>query len=331
MFGKIYKISNSLNNKVYIGQTIQKLGTRFSRHKQTQEMRCPHLSNAMDKYGKENFFIEQIDIANNKKELDEKELYWIKFYDAIEDGYNIVDEHYKSLKRVQKNNIKNLKVKVCKFDLNGNYIKTYNSAAEAAIDLNVRGSDITTSCVQRQYSVKGFIFVYLEDKENLELLKCKINKKGKYLSFRTKEIKEKIKNFSMYYHLKKFTQKEELKICKEYYYNKISQEALANKYNCSRNLIIKSIDRILKTSLGNEFKNLRKTKILQIDKNTNKTINTFNDMKEAARYIGLKSISSRALTPKENGTERVTNGYKWRKIQVKEDQQKIEKIIGNEQ
>ena len=36
--GKIYKISNTVNNKVYIGQTIQSLSTRFSRHKQTKEI-----------------------------------------------------------------------------------------------------------------------------------------------------------------------------------------------------------------------------------------------------------------------------------------------------
>ena len=71
--GKVYKITNIVNNKVYIGQTIQSLSTRFSRHKQTKEMRCPHLANAIDKYGVNNFTIEQIDIANTKEELDGKE------------------------------------------------------------------------------------------------------------------------------------------------------------------------------------------------------------------------------------------------------------------
>ena len=330
MFGKIYKIYNSINNKVYIGQTTQKLGTRFSRHKQTNEMRCPHLCNAMAKYGKNNFFIEEIDVAKSKEELDKKEFYWINFYDSIKNGYNIVDEQYKNLNKVRKNNIEKLKTKICKFDSKGNYIKTYNSTVDAAKEINVRGSDITSCCVQRQYLVKNFIFVYLEDKENLELLKCKINRKGNYPSFRIKKIKQDKKDFSIYYHLKKFTEEKEFQICKEYFYEKMTQEYLANKYNCSRNLIIKSINRILKSSLGNEFKNLRKTKILQIDKNSNEVINTFDNMKEAAKFLGLNSIVSRALTPKKDGTERVSNGYKWKKIQVVDEQKEIEKIIENE-
>lgn len=46
---------------------------------------------AVRKYGKENFIIEQIDSATTQEELDEKEIYWIKKYDAINNGYNSKD------------------------------------------------------------------------------------------------------------------------------------------------------------------------------------------------------------------------------------------------
>ena len=43
---------------------------------------------AVRKYGRNNFFIETIDSATNQDELDDKEIYWINYYNAIEDGYN---------------------------------------------------------------------------------------------------------------------------------------------------------------------------------------------------------------------------------------------------
>lgn len=43
------------------------------------------------KYGKENFTVEQIDIASDLNELNLKEIYWIKFYESInpKKGYNL--------------------------------------------------------------------------------------------------------------------------------------------------------------------------------------------------------------------------------------------------
>ena len=43
---------------------------------------------AVRKYGKDNFFIEKIDEASCQDELDDKEVYWINYYDAVKNGYN---------------------------------------------------------------------------------------------------------------------------------------------------------------------------------------------------------------------------------------------------
>lgn len=88
--GHIYKITNTLNNKVYIGQTIKPIEKRFQQHKNnyTKEY-FSHLIlyKAFKKYGIENFNFEEIEeIANN--ELDEREKYWIEFYDSYYNGYN---------------------------------------------------------------------------------------------------------------------------------------------------------------------------------------------------------------------------------------------------
>lgn len=90
----IYKITNSVNDKVYIGQTIRTLESRFARHID-DAIKNPHTLNkfhrAINKYGKDKFSIELIDEANTQAELNKKEQYWIKKYNSIENGYNTAE------------------------------------------------------------------------------------------------------------------------------------------------------------------------------------------------------------------------------------------------
>lgn len=88
----IYKITCKSNNKVYIGQTSETLKQRFNRHMGYQkDEHDTKFYRAVRKYGKENFFIEEIDTSNDQEELDNKELYWINYYDAVNKGYNTKD------------------------------------------------------------------------------------------------------------------------------------------------------------------------------------------------------------------------------------------------
>ena len=90
MIGVIYKITNQVNNKVYIGQTIQNLKDRWYRHcgysgsKGEQNM---IIKKAIHKYGKENFNIKILEICDSV-ELNEKEKYWISKYNSYKNGYN---------------------------------------------------------------------------------------------------------------------------------------------------------------------------------------------------------------------------------------------------
>ena len=89
----IYKISNIQNNKVYIGQTIRPIKQRFYRHLNDaiNNILDTHFARAIRKYGKDNFIIEEIDTAQTQDELNQKEQYWIKFYNSVEEGYNETD------------------------------------------------------------------------------------------------------------------------------------------------------------------------------------------------------------------------------------------------
>lgn len=101
----IYKVTHTLDGKVYIGQTIKPLKKRWSEH--GYKKKNTYFSNCLRKYGKENFSIEQIDQASSLEELNEKEVYWINFFDSTnkEKGYNIEhggNSHKKSQETIEK-------------------------------------------------------------------------------------------------------------------------------------------------------------------------------------------------------------------------------------
>lgn len=84
----IYRITNQINGKVYIGQSVD-IARRWKDHRKAINSDLP-LYRAMRKYGKDNFIFEVIEECS-QKELDEKEIYWIKFYDSLnpDKGYNL--------------------------------------------------------------------------------------------------------------------------------------------------------------------------------------------------------------------------------------------------
>lgn len=90
----IYKIYNTNNTKLYIGQTIFDAEKRFCEHKRKANRGVKgKLYSAMRKHGIENFYvesIEQIDMTDDYQTvLNDREKYWIKFYDTVDNGYNV--------------------------------------------------------------------------------------------------------------------------------------------------------------------------------------------------------------------------------------------------
>jgi group I intron endonuclease len=87
--GLIYLITNTINNKKYIGQTIRSFKDRINDYK--RGMCNDYIKNSFNKYGFETFKFEIIDTAKSLEELNEKEIYYINKYDTTnkEVGYNI--------------------------------------------------------------------------------------------------------------------------------------------------------------------------------------------------------------------------------------------------
>lgn len=158
--GFIYKITNTINQKCYIGQTIKTLEKRFSQHQNNYTK--PYFSQivlykAFKKYGIENFIFEEVEEVSDDL-LDEREKYWIKFYNSYNDGYNSTirgrdislydwdEEEIINLYHQEKSARKVAKIIRCDHStidaiLNKNCIKRYTRADQASKPLCFKKED----------------------------------------------------------------------------------------------------------------------------------------------------------------------------------------------
>ena len=83
----VYKITNCINQKIYIGQTSFSIEKRWKEHIQDiyKHLDRP-LYRALAKYGVENFIIELIEETDFPNEREE---YWIQYYQSFHNGYNV--------------------------------------------------------------------------------------------------------------------------------------------------------------------------------------------------------------------------------------------------
>ena len=90
MTGYIYKITNLINQKAYIGKTTNTIKERWGEHiseSKSERAKNRPIYRAINKYGIENFSIELVEEVDIK-ELSDKEIYWIGYYDTYNNGYN---------------------------------------------------------------------------------------------------------------------------------------------------------------------------------------------------------------------------------------------------
>lgn len=173
--GIIYKVTNIKNNKIYIGQTITSLNERINKHyykakiAKEQNKTSNHFLNALNSYNKEDFIWEIIDTANEQNTLDEKEQYWIQYYDSIKTGYNIREG---GLGRKGGDAF----AEVCGskpfllYDENGNFIGEFINKREVERQYRINHGDLS----QMILNDKGFSHGYAAfDKESFDLTKLK--------------------------------------------------------------------------------------------------------------------------------------------------------------
>lgn len=87
---KVYKITNTENNLVYIGQTKGKLIARLKKHINSSKnlRKTNKFHSAIRLLGADKFHIELLSVCKNQEDLDIMETFYIDLYDSIENGYN---------------------------------------------------------------------------------------------------------------------------------------------------------------------------------------------------------------------------------------------------
>jgi group I intron endonuclease len=90
MYGLIYKATNLITNKVYVGLTTKSLSERINAHINRGNTEKSVFQKSLKKHGRDNFKFEVIDQANSREELCNKEIYWIKTLTTLSpNGYNL--------------------------------------------------------------------------------------------------------------------------------------------------------------------------------------------------------------------------------------------------
>lgn len=170
----IYKITNKINGKVYIGQS-RDIKNRIRVHKydfQKNKHHNPHFQKSWNKYGKDNFKFEIIEECE-ENELNKNEQYWINFYNSFDSnlGYNLTNggdcEYLFSDVNNEKNRERQSSIPIIQLDFDGNIINIWNHGCrEASKKLGLSQSTIWKCCNKESASCYNFIWLYKNDYEN---------------------------------------------------------------------------------------------------------------------------------------------------------------------
>ena len=90
----IYKVTNLVNKKIYIGQSINSLDHRKKQHYKESKYHkndTTYFHNALKKYSEQDFIWEILEEVSTLEELNSREIYWINYYQSTNKkiGYNL--------------------------------------------------------------------------------------------------------------------------------------------------------------------------------------------------------------------------------------------------
>jgi len=154
-YGFIYITTNILDNKKYIGQK------KYDKRSDNYLGSGIHLKYAIKKYGRENFTREILEECDNKNMLDEREIYWIDFYNAVNSNeyYNIASGG-EGGNTIAGYTVEQLKLNSLKKSIRLKGVinqGTNNPMAKRVICLNTMEIFSTTIEAGKQYNVKDYM------------------------------------------------------------------------------------------------------------------------------------------------------------------------------
>ena len=180
----IYSVTNKINNKIYIGQSID-IERRWNQHRYGKGNLI--LKNAIKKYGIENFEFDVLEVLESKdiKILTELEQKWfdIKKPFITQNGYNIQktskpnltpnkDNHFGELISKIKIDNNHTGKPIKQYNLNGDFIKEWPSSASVERELGFNARNVGGCAQGNTLTSNGFIWLY----ENIILTKEHVDK-----------------------------------------------------------------------------------------------------------------------------------------------------------
>ena len=166
----IYKIENLINHKIYIGQSIE-IEKRFQKHLNANDNFIIH--KALKKYGKQNFsfqILEECEVS----ELNNKEIYWINYYNSlVPNGYNMIPGGSNGAGYAKGK-------KILQYDLNGKFIAEFPSANQASKATNINQSSICACARGEIIHTKNFQWKYKDSNKiisKINIIDIAINKR----------------------------------------------------------------------------------------------------------------------------------------------------------
>lgn len=162
--GYIYKISNTINNKLYIGMTRYNIEHRWKEHKSSYQYKNTHLYSAMRKYGVDNFNIEIIEECP-EEDLIIREAYWISYYDSYKNGYNMTEG------KGEGNGTSFNARPIRQYDLEGNFITEFKSCGEASAKTGIQNANIQRTARGGCYSAGNYQWRFSDDNRPVNRIK----------------------------------------------------------------------------------------------------------------------------------------------------------------
>lgn len=284
----IYKIQNKNNKQIYIGQSIN-IYERFRKHKQIPDNFNIH--KAMKEEGIDNFTFEIIEECPQEL-LNEREKYWVSYYDSYNNGYNMTTGGAGAPMSNNK--------KVKQYDLQGNYIKTFLSEREAAQELQTDARYISNCCLHKNNTILNYQFCFEGDETSI-----KINPK-------TNPGAEKIPVLKYNLQGKFICNYNSIKEAAKEHHNDekgIAECCRKQAYSCQGFLWTFKGDPVPEPYNSKRAHTTTARKVNQYDLQDN-YIRTFDSCKEAAESVGLTSAT--CIVRVCNGKQKTTKGYKWK-------------------
>lgn len=199
----VYKCTNLINGKIYIGKT-NNFEFRRKQHLRNIKKYCTYFYNAINKYGKNNFYWDILNNVETDKEAFELEKFWIKYFKSNDSkfGYNMTNGG-EGISGFKHNSKTKNKIK----EKRKNQIIKHSEETKRKISESNKGKTISKKCREKISKTKKGTKIIGESLERIQEAN-KIASQKRIILLKNDELINLIKDyqngFSIYYLTKKY-------------------------------------------------------------------------------------------------------------------------------